>query len=89
MTGPKTANTRGSSSAGKVSRRMPNPWGSISAPSSPWSSRKAISVPLVGATAHSTEETVNPATPARKVRRRPNRSPSRPPVISPTESASA
>jgi hypothetical protein len=54
---------------------------SIEAPT-PWSMRKAISQPRLGATLHSSEARVNRASPALKTRARPSRSPIEPDSIS-------
>ena len=53
--------------------------GVSSAPPTPWNARAALSTPIVGATAHSSDATANQTTPTRNTRRRPNRSPSEPP----------
>ena len=54
--------------------------GVSSAPKRPCSARAATSASIVGAIAHSTDTTPKPATPMRKTRRSPNRSPSEPPM---------
>jgi hypothetical protein len=54
--------------------------GVSSAPKTPCSARKATRASIVGATAQSTETTPKPATPMRKTRRSPKRSPSDPPT---------
>ena len=51
--------------------------GVSSAPPTPWNARAALSTPIVGATAHSSDATANQTTPTRNTRRRPNRSPER------------
>ena len=63
--------------------------GTSSAPATPWIARAAISTPLVGAAAHSSEQTPNAPVPIANTRRRPNRSPSEPPTSSSAESVSA
>jgi hypothetical protein len=60
----------------------------MTAPSAPWSAREPISTSTLGAAAQSTEANVKPAAPMRSIRLRPNMSPSRPPVSSPTAMAS-
>jgi hypothetical protein len=52
--------------------------GVISAPPIPCRARAAMSQPMPGAAAHSTDATVNQASPARNTRRRPQRSLSEP-----------
>jgi hypothetical protein len=52
--------------------------GVISAPPTPCRARAAMSQPMPGAAAHSTDATVNQANPARNTRRRPQRSLSEP-----------
>jgi len=88
MTGPYTPNALPISSAANRSRMRPNTWGSISAPTSPWPARAAISSPGLVAAAHAADATTNPATPVSSIRLRPNRSPSLPPVSRPTAIAS-
>ena len=56
----------------------------ISAAPAPWTTRAAISQPIVGASAHAAEATANRASPAANMRRRPSRSPSAAAVISST-----
>ena len=86
--GPKAPNTLVISSSAKTSLSIPNPWGIISAPNEPCSTRKAISTAGDGATAQAADITVKPAEPIRNSRRRPNMSPSRAPVIRNTANAS-
>lgn len=86
--GPKALKTFASSSSAKVSFSIPKPCGIISAPKPPCSTRKPMSSPVDGATAHAAENTVKPAEPIRNSLRRPNRSPSRALVTSMTASAS-
>ena len=50
ITGPKAPKTLVISSSSKTSLSIPNPWGIISAPNEPCSTRKAISTPGEGAT---------------------------------------
>ena len=59
-------------------------FGDISAAPLPWTIRAATSAPGSGASAHATEETTKIAIPRVNIRRRPNRSPRRPPVTSST-----
>jgi hypothetical protein len=54
--------------------------GIISAAAAPCATRAASSSPMFGASAHSSEVSVNRAIPAMNSRRRPNASPSRPPT---------
>ncbi len=56
--------------------------GSSKAAPSPASARAATSSVAVGASAHSTEATLNSAAPAMKIRRRPYKSANSPPVSS-------
>ena len=78
----------GRSSASNVSMISASVLGTSSAPAIPWIARPAISQPLLGATAHSSENTPNATTPIANTRRRPNRSPSEPPTSSSDESVS-
>ena len=61
----------------------------MSAPRAPCAARAAMSSPALPAAAHSAEAATNPAIPISSIRRRPNRSPSRPPVSSPAAMARA
>src|SRR5690349_10744514 len=88
ITGPKAANAFVISSSAKTSLIIPKPCGMSSAPNAPWTTRAAIRVPGVGAAAHSADAVVKPTIPTMNTRRRPKRSPSRPPVISSTAKAS-
>ena len=56
--------------------------GVSSAPETPCSARAATSSSIVGASAHSSEVTPKPATPATNTRRSPITSPSEPPISS-------
>ncbi|GAA3204138.1 hypothetical protein GCM10010486_87920 [Nonomuraea roseoviolacea subsp. carminata] len=78
-----------SRSCGKTALRMPNPWGISRAPKAPWISRAVMSEAGPGARPQAMEARVKPVMPARKVRRRPYLSPSRPPGTSRTPSARA
>ncbi len=69
--------------AAERSARLP---GTSNAPPSPCSERAAMSRPMVGATAQSSDAALNPARPARKTRRRPYLSPSAPPRSMPAVS---
>ena len=88
ITGPKAPNTLVISLSSKTSLIIPNPWGIISAPNEPCSTRKTISTSIEGATAQAADITVKPAEPIRNRRRRPNISPRRAPVIKNTANAS-
>jgi hypothetical protein len=68
---------------------IPKPCGIRIAANRPCTSRAAISVPVVGARPHRTEEAVKPVTPSRNRRRRPKMSPSRAPVMRPMANVSA
>ena len=87
-TGPNTPHALPISCGGKRSRMSPNTCGTMTAPTAPWTMRKAISAPVLGAAAAATDATANPATPTSSIRLRPNRSPSRPPMRSITAIAS-
>ena len=89
MTGPNSPNALGRSSVENAERMMPKPWGIISAAASPWVRRNTISTRVSGAIPLSSELTVKSAMPIMNSRRRPNRSPRRPPTTRPTASASA
>lgn len=54
--------------------------GTRRAPPAPWRARAAISTSRLGASAQSSDATLNQATPMRKIRRRPKMSPSDPPI---------
>jgi len=58
--------------------------GAISAAPTPWTTRAATSTDASGAAAHATEVMTKTAIPMVNIRRRPNMSPSRPPVTSRT-----
>ena len=62
--------------------------GTMSAANSPCAMRVATSRSPDQAAAAAADESVKPAMPMRNTRRRPNRSPSRPPVTRPTANAS-
>ena len=62
--------------------------GTSSAPATPCTPRAAISTPLVGAAAHTSEHAPNPIRPAWNTRRRPSTSPSDPPSSSSEDSVS-
>ncbi len=79
------ARSRGS---GKVLVRIDSVLGSMKAPPTPCTVRAAIRNDVEGARAHSTEPPVNRARPPMNALRRPNRSPSVPPVSSRLASAS-
>ena len=57
-------------------------WGMSTAAPAPWTNLNAMRIWLSGASAHASDAAVNMITPARYIRRRPKRSPSRAPVIS-------
>ena len=88
ITGPKAPNTLVISFSSKTSLIIPNPWGIISAPNAPCSTRNTIRTSIEGATAQAADISVNPAEPMRNSRRRPNMSPRRAPVIKNTANAS-
>ncbi len=83
IVGPNAPNALPSSSGGKVALRMPKPCGISIAPSRPCATRKPISMPGEVASPHSADAATNPTSPRRNIRRRPYRSPRRPPVIRP------
>ena len=58
------------------------------APDTPWITRKQTSTPIDEDSAHPSDASAKPAIPIANIRRRPNRSPSFPPGISSTASAS-
>jgi hypothetical protein len=66
------------SAGAKLASMMARLAGVISAPPMPCTARAAISQPMPGAAAHSTDAKVNQPSPARNTRRRPQRSPSEP-----------
>ncbi len=74
-------------SAGNVARRMARVCGSSMAPNSPWTTRKATSWVSDPDSPQARDARANPVVPARKMRLRPKRSPSLPPVISPVATA--
>ena len=75
-----------SSPSGNVSTIRASVLGTSRAPAIPCSARAAIRNPLLGATAHNSENAPKPVTPSAKTRRRPNRSPSEPPTSSSEDS---
>ena len=88
IVGPNAPNALPRSSGGNVALRMPKPCGISIAPSRPCATRKPISMPGEVARPHSADAATNPMSPRRNMRRRPYRSPRRPPVISPAAKAS-
>ncbi|CAM5512716.1 hypothetical protein SRIMM317S_05159 [Streptomyces rimosus subsp. rimosus] len=86
-TAPYAPNAFARATGAKDDRMMPNTCGTIRPPASPWATRVATSTAGFGASAHAAEAIANAARPIRKMRRRPNWSPIRPPVISPAPSA--
>ena len=68
------------SSGGKTAMITASALGVSSAPNAPWSARPAISISIVGASAHSSETAPKPATPIENTRRSPKTSPSEPPT---------
>ena len=60
----------------------------MTAANRPCTTRAAIRLSGDQATAHNSDATTKPTTPISSIRRRPNMSPSRPPVSRPTASAS-
>ncbi len=87
MTGPKVPNAPPISEGGKTVLMMPRPCGISSAPKPPCRTRVAISRSGEGASAQAAEASVKPTMPMTKTRRRPKRSPSRPPMIMKTPKA--
>jgi hypothetical protein len=85
--GPKVPRTLLISSSSKTSLIIPNPWGIISAPKEPCTTRRTIKIVDEGAAAQTADASVNPAEPMRNRRRRPNMSPSRAPMIKKTAKA--
>jgi hypothetical protein len=85
--GPNTPNALPIWSGGNRSRISPKPCGIITAPKSPCTTRAMTSVSIVGVAAHTTDAATNPTMPIISIRFRPNMSPSRPPVSSPTARA--
>jgi hypothetical protein len=75
---PQTATATGIFPGGNARRTSASDDGMSTAPPTAWTTRKAISTPALGATAHRTEATVNRAEPARKARLCPIRSASLP-----------
>ncbi len=67
---------------------MPKTWGIIKLPVNPCATRAAIKKAGLVASAHNNEAKVNPISPIKKARLRPNWSPIRPPVINPAANAS-
>src|SRR5208283_5003760 len=88
MSGPKTLNAVPIMSRGKVDVMIAIPCGMRRAPKAPWSNRPATMTAALGARPHTSEASVNPAMPTRKMRRWPYLSPSRPPMTSSTPMAS-
>ena len=88
MAGPSAANALPICAGGKMSRIRPNACGTSNAADSPCNTRAPISDCPDQAHAHAADATRNPARPTSNIRLRPNMSPSRPPVISPTANAS-
>lgn len=68
--------------------RIASTWGVIIAAAPPCSTRATSRNPAVGASPQAALVTVNSARPTVNIRRRPYRSPSRPPLIMPTANAS-
>jgi hypothetical protein len=71
MTGPNRPNAAPISFGGNISLIMPSPWGSMTAPNSPWMTLAPTSNSGDCATAQSSEPTVNPAAPMRNILFRP------------------
>ena len=65
---------------GKASITIAAPMGRLSDVPIPWKARATMSTPVVGASAAHADATVNTVMPAMRVRRRPHRSPSTPPI---------
>jgi len=64
----------------KLRWMMDSTWGTIAAAPMPWIARNAIRPPVFGASPQASEARVNRASPARKTRPWPHRSPRRAPV---------
>ncbi len=89
MNGPTAPATPASPDHAPIAAARSSPWkdaeirasdpGVSSAPPMPCSARAPISTSIEGANPHSAEASANQTTPIRKIRRRPNRSPSEPP----------
>jgi hypothetical protein len=77
-----------SSAGGKAARSSASVLGISSAPATPCSTRAPISMPVVVDSAHSSDVSAKPTMPIMKTFLRPKRSPSLPPTISSTASAS-
>ncbi|EFC81358.1 hypothetical protein FrEUN1fDRAFT_5510 [Parafrankia sp. EUN1f] len=75
-------------SAGKTERSSASVFGISSAPNTPCSARHTMTSPMLPDRPTSSDVTANPAMPTRKTFFRPNRSPSLPPTIRSTASAS-
>ena len=88
MTGPNVPNALPISCGGNRSRISPKPCGIMIAAKRPCTTRATIRLSGDQATAHRSEAVMKPTIPMSRIRRRPNMSPSRPPVSSPTASAS-
>ena len=86
---PQAPIARRRSAPWKASARIASELGNTTAAPSPWTIRAAISVPALGASAHSPEASENIASPIRNSRRRPKRSARLPAVSRKTASASA
>ncbi len=76
-------------SAGNTMVSKASVWGISSAAPRPWTARKAMSQPGVGASPQAADATVKSAIPAKNTVRWPSRSPSLPAVIRSTASTSA
>ncbi len=76
------------SRGGKADTITASELGASSAPKIPCSTRPATSTSMLGASAHSSDATPNPATPIEKTRRSPSTSPSEPPMRMSAPSAS-
>jgi len=82
ITGPIVPRAFGSSGPSKLDLINPIVCGMINAAATPCTTRAPISTPDCVARAHAVDAVTKPVTPIRNIRRRPNTSPSRPPVIS-------
>ena len=88
ITGPNAASGLAMSAGGNASRIRPKPCGSISAANAPCTTRPPARTSGDHARAQSIDAAVKPTVPIRSILRRPTMSPSRPPTISSTASAS-
>jgi hypothetical protein len=67
-----------SAGCGNIVTIIPRITAEVSAPPTPWMNRAPISTSWLGATAQASDASVNTASPVKKIRRCPIRSPNRP-----------